>query len=321
MDRLVEPLAVSVQGGGRQHADRAGEHGRLIGKNVAEQIACHHHIELLGIAHQLHGCIVHQHMTQGDVRVLGRHLAHHIAPQLRGLQHIHLVHRTQPALTFSRGLEGDMGDAADFRLAVDHGVDAHALAVTGLDAAWLAEVHITGQLAHDQDVQTRHHFGLQARCGGKLGKHHRRAQVGKQLEILANGEQAPLGALRPWQAVVARTADGAQQYRIGRPRLRLRPRGIGFAGGVHRAAAQQPLFQRHIQSMIALQGVQDLHRLGDDFRTDPIARQNQYALRHLNPSFARVSRRTTTGLPGGGGPRRRGCARHAAGSGRCHPSH
>ena len=54
MYRLIERAAASVGIGGaergrRQHAERAGEHRRLVGEHVAEQIVGDDDIECLGI--------------------------------------------------------------------------------------------------------------------------------------------------------------------------------------------------------------------------------------------------------------------------------
>jgi hypothetical protein len=42
-----------------------------------------------------------------------------------------------------------------------------------------------------------------------------RAQVGEQVELLAEAQQAALGTLRAGQRVVLRTADGAEQHGVG----------------------------------------------------------------------------------------------------------
>ena len=46
---------------------------------------CDHHVKPLGVANQLHGCIVHVHMRQLDIRVLCAHL-HAGIEQTRALQ-------------------------------------------------------------------------------------------------------------------------------------------------------------------------------------------------------------------------------------------
>ena len=111
--------------------------------------------------------------------------------------------------------ETHMGDAADFRFAVFHGVVTLALAAAGLaPPARLAEVDVAGQFPQDHDVEPRHHVGLERRGIGKLLIQQRGAQVGEQAQFLAYSKQALLGAHRPRQPVVLRAANRAQQYRV-----------------------------------------------------------------------------------------------------------
>ena len=63
--RPLASLAPSEARG--QHADRAGELRGLVREDVAEQIVGHDHVELLGIAHQLHGAIVRQDVRELDI--------------------------------------------------------------------------------------------------------------------------------------------------------------------------------------------------------------------------------------------------------------
>jgi hypothetical protein len=104
-----------------------------------------------------------------------------------------------------------VADAADFRLAVDHGVEADALAVFLAHAARLAEVDVAGQLADDQDVQAGNDLRLQRRGIGQFRVENGRAQVGEQVQILADAEQAALRALFTRQAVPLRPTDRTEQ--------------------------------------------------------------------------------------------------------------
>ena len=58
-----------------------------------------------------------------------------------------------------------MRDATDLTFRVDHGVEANLLAtpfgIALFNAARLTEVDVAGEFAHNQDIQTRHHFRLQ----------------------------------------------------------------------------------------------------------------------------------------------------------------
>ena len=77
MHGLVERLAPAGLGIGRaergrgQHAERARQHGGLVGKHVAEQVVGDDDVELLGVAHQLHGAVVGEDVLELDVRRVG----------------------------------------------------------------------------------------------------------------------------------------------------------------------------------------------------------------------------------------------------------
>ena len=60
----------------------------------------HHHIELLGFEHQLHGAIINQLMSQFNLRIIVCRLFHHLSPQLTALQYIGFIHRNQSILSF-----------------------------------------------------------------------------------------------------------------------------------------------------------------------------------------------------------------------------
>jgi hypothetical protein len=75
-------------------------------------------------------------------------------------------------------------------LGVAHGVEGFfgtgEVAVGGYTAAaWLAEVNVTGQLADDQDVQTRNQLGLEAGRAYQLLVANGRAEVGEQAHVFA----------------------------------------------------------------------------------------------------------------------------------------
>ena len=124
VDRLVESLAVGIQRRGRQHADRAGEHRRLVGQDVAEHVAGDDHVELLRIAHELHRRVVDVHVRELHVGIVLAHRADDFAPQDRRIEHVGLVHRAELAAALARDVEADARDAANFRLAVEHRVEA-----------------------------------------------------------------------------------------------------------------------------------------------------------------------------------------------------
>ena len=101
--------------------------------------------------------------------------------------------QTRP-LALSRQIEGDADDALDLGLGIDFGVDPAAAAVRHcLDAARLAEIDAAGQLAHDHQIEAGDELALQARRVGQRLEHHRRAQIGEQVHLLAQPQDAALG--------------------------------------------------------------------------------------------------------------------------------
>ena len=213
-------------------------------------------------------------MRQGDLRIFFRNITDDFAPQTAGLQHVFLIDRTQFFAALHGGLEADLGDAADFRLGVEHGVVALALAARIVaPTARLAEINVAGQLADDQQIQPRHDFGFQRRCMHQLRIQHGRAQIGKQAELLADAQDALLGTLRSRQCIVFRPADSAAQHgvgRLGELQRRWRQR---IAMRVKPGAAKRRLLELQLES-VCRQPAQYFQRLRDDFRTDAVTGEN-----------------------------------------------
>src|SRR3546814_2750831 len=62
--------------------ERAGQHGRSVGQDVAEEVVGDDDVELLWIAHQLHSAVVGVHVAELNLGVLGLvQLRHLLAPQ------------------------------------------------------------------------------------------------------------------------------------------------------------------------------------------------------------------------------------------------
>ena len=293
VDRLVQTLVVCIQRRGRQHADRTGQHRRFIGKNVAEQVTRQNHVELLGCAHQLHGRIVHIHVRQLDIGVVFRDLDNHLAPQDAGIEYVGLVHRAKLAAALTRNSESHMRDAANFRFAVFHCVEAFTLAGVGLArAARLTEIDVAGQFAQDHDVEPGHDFVLQRRSIRQFGVQQRWSQIGEQPEFLANAQQSLLRTHGPGQRVVFRTADCAEQHGIGCLRQCQCLRRQRILGGVIAGSADRRLFHFDLQA-VARQALKHLYRLLDDFGTDSVT--GQYCDFHA--SFSQKNNRGIKFLP------------------------
>ena len=334
MHRLVHALPARVQGRRRQHAEGAGEHRRHVREDVAEHVAGHHHVELLRLAHQLHGGVVHVEVAELHVRIVGVDFGYHLAPKLRHFKHVGLVHGSKPAVALARQVEGDPGDAGDFALVVDVGVEATPPAVVHHDAARFAEVDAAGEFADDQDVQVRDQFLLQRRCVGERREQQRRAQVREQVEAGAQPQQALLRALLHRQVVPLRAAHRAEQNGVGGAcrfqRLRRQRRAVLVDG----AAAHVRVGEVEVEA----ERVEHAHRVRHDLGADAVAWDDEDAMRHgvvllgllagrLAPAAGcrceSAERRRLSRRPKARGddvrPRRRGWRRHGSASGRCRP--
>src|ERR1044071_3214557 len=70
VDGFEHTGAVRAQGRGRQQADAAREHRRLVAEDVAEHVLGEDHVEMAGIGDELHRGVVDEHVLQLDVREL-----------------------------------------------------------------------------------------------------------------------------------------------------------------------------------------------------------------------------------------------------------
>ena len=234
MDRLVQRLAAAggvgrAERGRGEQAERARQHRRLVRQDVAEQVVGDDHVEFLGRAQQLHGERVGVHVLKLHVGVLLLvQLGRLFAPQHAGVHHVGLLRGEDLVLALAGQFEGDGADAADFRRRV-------ALRVEGLDlaggvdmaAARLAEVNAAGQFADDHDVEALDDLGLQRGGIDQRVEHLGRAQVGEEVHLLAQAQQAALGLLAEIGGVPLRAADRTEQH------------GIGLEGGLHGVVAER----------------------------------------------------------------------------------
>ena len=119
-----------------------------------------------------------------------------------------------------------------------------------------------------------HDFRLEGGGVGEFRVQDGRTQVGEEVELLADAQQAAFGALVAGQRIPLGTADGAEEHRVGRP-----GEGAGGfrerrAGGIHGAAAEQAVLDLEGQTVPA-QGVEHAQGLLHDFGTDAVTRQNK----------------------------------------------
>ena len=124
---------------------------------------------------------------------------------------------------------------------------------------------------------TSSRFSDEASASGPIAD--RRPQVGEQVEILAQAQQAALGPLVERHLVPLRTADGAEDDGVGLMRL-----GHGLVGdrdavGVERRAADQRRLGLELDFALLVQHADDAIDLGHDFRADAVAGEKKKVLR------------------------------------------
>ncbi len=280
MHRLIEPPPGFADGGGRQHADGPGQHRRGVREDVAEDVAGDDHVEVARAADEMHGRRIDIEMRELHIGVIAPDLAHHLAPERHCLQHIGLVHGTDLAAAAARGAEGGVADAADLRFRVAHRVDAIARAgVVAMHAPRRAEVDVAGQLAQHHEVHALDHLAAQGGSAEQFREGVNGAEIGVEIERLAQPQQAVAAALLRRQEVALIGTCCAEQDGIGAACGGQRRLGQRIAGRDQPGIADQRF--RHVQlRAIGRHGAQCLDRLGRHLGADAVARQYENA-RHV----------------------------------------
>ena len=124
-------------------------------------------------------------MLEFNVRKAGGDFAHHVAPELRGLEHIGLSNRTQLPAARAGGLEADAGDAHDLILVITHEVVGLTSSGARHPASLVAEIYIAVRFAHDQHIHAASNVRAQYRTFHEFGEDPCRAQVREQPELAA----------------------------------------------------------------------------------------------------------------------------------------
>jgi hypothetical protein len=220
-------------------------------------------------------------VAQADVGKILRDLFDHRDPQLRDLQHVRLVHVAQLASPPAGRFERDPRDAGDLVLVVHHRVSGFAAPVYLRRAARLAEVDAASELAHHQQVDALHDLRLERGRTRQGRKHRGRAQVREQAQLLADAEQAALGARVDGHVVPLRPPHGPEQYGAAGPGRLQHVVGQGRSLGVDGGAADQALFERELQPRAGSHGLQDALRLVDNLGADPVAGEDEDAVHDL----------------------------------------
>ena len=220
VDRLVQAeLAVFgpalPERRGRQDAEAPGEDRRLVGQDVAEQVLGDDDVEVGRPADEQHRARVDELVVEPHVRVLDRDLVRHPAPQPRGREHVGLVDRGDDAAPAARQLEREADDPGDLVFGVGQRVERGPGARLGRRLGPVAEVDPAGQLADDDHVDPGEQLGAERRRPDEGRLDGDRAQVGVQAEPAAQREERLLRPDRGARVGPLRTADRAEQDRVG----------------------------------------------------------------------------------------------------------
>jgi hypothetical protein len=125
-------------------------------------------------------------------------------------------------------------------------------------------------------------LGLQGRGADQLGEQERRPEVGEQLQLAPQREEAEPRALIARSAFVAGRADRAEQDRVGLARQLERRRWQRHPGGGHTGGADRRFGEFRVAPADCLQ---HLDRLGGDFLADPVARHDRDVHKSYYPAL------------------------------------
>ena len=192
-----------------------------------------------------------------------------LAPQPAGRHDVGLVGLGHFLPAAAGKFEAHPHQAADFLFGVRGRVDGGPVGLAPAAALRLAKIRPAGQLTQDDQIDPTHNVGFEGRGIDQGVVDLDRADVGEELEALAQAEQA---LLRPdfGLRILARPAHSPEQNRI---------RGFGLGPGVggqclarlfDRADAKQGGVELDRMAIFIGDGPYDAHALGNDFRANVI---------------------------------------------------
>lgn len=274
----VKAVALRLaKAGAGEHAERAGDHGHFIAEDVAEEVFGDEHVEAARRFDELHGGVIDIKMSEGHIRVFLGDFDHRFAPEDGVGEHVGLVHAGDVLAAELRGFEGDVGDAHDLALFVNHGVDDLNVAIgQGGAALRLAEVHAAGEFTHAKHVKAAlDEVGTDGRGAGERGIADAWAQIGEEAEMFSQRQQsAALGLLIGRELFPLRAADAAKEDGIGLLAGFHGLFGERLAHGINGGTADEFVVVVEAEAGTAGDGVEDAKGLGHDFRADAISRED-----------------------------------------------
>jgi hypothetical protein len=155
-----------------EEPQRARQHRRFVGQDVAEHVLGDDHVEGLRGGHEAHRARIDELVLDADARRLGRYLVRDLSPEARRLEHVGLVDRGDELATRGGQAHRETDDAADLLVVVLKRIDGACALADLLAEARLSEVQPSRQLAHEENVDPFHALGLERRA-----RHERRVNA------------------------------------------------------------------------------------------------------------------------------------------------
>lgn len=274
----VEAVALWLaEAGAGQHAERTGDHGHFIAKDIAEEVFSDEHVEAARRFDELHGGVIDVEMGERHVGVFLGDFDHRLAPEHGIGEHVGFVHAGDVLAAKLGGFERDVGDADDLALFVNHGVDDLNVAIGECGAAfWLAEIHAAGKFADAEHVKTAFdEVGADRGRGGQGRVADARTEIGEEAKMLAQGQECTaLGLLIGGEFFPLWPTDGAEKDGVaglaggdgfGRE---------GLAHGVDGGTADELVVVFKRDAGAGGDGVEDAEGLGHDFGADAVPRED-----------------------------------------------
>ena len=125
---------------------------------------------------------------------------------------------------------------------------------------------------------------LQGRGPGELRAGDGRTKVREDAEPGPELEQSPLGPERALDPIPLRASHRSEQDGVAGAGALERLPGQRLSAGVDGLSADRRALDLEVRASASRQGFQDLHRLGDDLRTDAVAGQHQNLSAHVASS-------------------------------------
>src|SRR5580693_594776 len=137
----------------------------------------------------------------------------------------------------------------------------------------LAKINISSQFTHNLEITIVNAFAPQRRNAAQRRTQSDRPQINVQAERLAQPQQTSFRALIERQTIPLRSADRAEQNRIGRTAAGQRLRRQRRAKTLDRSSAKRQFAEFEFMFERFRAVFQNLHRSARYFRSDSVARQ------------------------------------------------